>query len=92
MLCFCGICHDKCATFYEFFVKSCTFAMKSCSCAGGYPLCISVPTPYHTIVGEFATFHNECATFHNFFFAKIIFDNKFDIKIRKINVKNIYFF
>ena len=54
-------------------LKSCTFAMKSCKFAhtdvlgGMYPLCISVPTSYHTSVGEFATFHSKCATFQNIF-------------------------
>ena len=36
------------------------------------------------IVGEFATFHSEYATFHNFFFAKVIFGNKFDIYVQRL--------
>ena len=56
------------------------------SCARGYPLYINVPTPYHTSVDEFATFHSECATFHNFLFAKTIFDNKFDIYVQRLDI------
>ena len=65
--------------------------MKSCKFAhthvlGDIPLCISVPTPYYTSVGEFATFNSKGATFHNVFFAKIIFDNKFDIYVQRLEI------
>ena len=67
--------------------------MKSCKFAHTHVL-VGIPsaiykcayTPHHTSVSEFATFHRECATLYKFFFAKIIFDNKFDIYVQRFEI------